>query len=207
MRASARAVAWARGSVAGAHPTHQRISGSGASSMVARPSPAHHASRCSGPIPHGLPVRSRPRYAVCRASGNAPCTRTWWRRTSRMSRIGSLPTGQISTHAPQAVHAHSASGESVASSRVCGDAPPAARRDPVASSTYRLLISSADGDRALPVTWAGQTSWQRLHMMQAYASTSCVRGRSSMRSAPHRASGAPSSRSGRERRSSGARAA
>ena len=34
-------------------------------------------------------------------------------------------------------------------------------------SSMRLLISSAAGESALPVAFAGHTSWQRLHWMQA----------------------------------------
>jgi len=45
-----------------------------------------------------------------------------------MSNIGSLPTGQMSTHAPQAVQAHTAGGVMAKSSNGRGDSPPAASR-------------------------------------------------------------------------------
>jgi hypothetical protein len=51
----------------------------------------------------------------------------WWRRICMMSNIGSLPTGQISTHAPQAVHAHTADSLMAKSIRVNSDSLPPAR--------------------------------------------------------------------------------
>jgi len=46
---------------------------------------------------------------------------------SSTSNIGSLPTGQISMQAPQAVQAHTADGEIAKSSNGAGDGSPAAR--------------------------------------------------------------------------------
>jgi hypothetical protein len=47
-----------------------------------------------------------------------------------MSRIGSLPTGQISMHAPQAVQAHTASGLMANSNKGVWLASPSAMRAP-----------------------------------------------------------------------------
>ena len=74
--------------------------------------------------------------------------------------MGSSPTGQISRQAPQVVQAHAASGLRAKVSR--GES-----LRPLVLSSMRLLISSAEGLSDLPVWVAGQTSWQRLHWMQA----------------------------------------
>ena len=52
-----------------------------------------------------------PLNAVSNCFGNLLSIMARLRRTSRMSRIGSLPTGQMSTHAPHDVQAHTASSE------------------------------------------------------------------------------------------------
>ena len=71
------------------------------------------------------------------------------------------------------------------SSSVAPDSCPAASADACWLMKKRLLISSVDGDSALPVACAGQTSWQRLHMMQAYASISWGQARCSILAAPY----------------------
>ena len=77
--------------------------------MVGTFSPSAHFIRSAAEIFHGLALRSMPRKAAWSCCGKAFSLSTSARRISRMSRIGSLPTGQISTQAPQAVHAHTAS--------------------------------------------------------------------------------------------------
>ena len=68
-----------------------------------------------------------------------------------MSNIGSLPTGQMSTHAPHAVHAHTADSL-IAYSSKGGVSPPAAIAAAPSLIAYRLLTSSAAGDSSFPVT-------------------------------------------------------
>jgi hypothetical protein len=132
-------------------------------------SPVHALVMIDAP---GILARSMPRNAVCNCAGNSPSIITWCRRMSMMSSIGSSCTGQTSMHAPQVVQAHAASGESANCSSGFGLAAPASKPGMlhvwlISFNSIRLLISSADGLSDLPVAVAGQTSWQRLHWMQA----------------------------------------
>ncbi len=69
-----------------------------------------------------------PLKAVCSSLGKLLSIKTWLRRMYMRSNIGSLPTGQTSTQAPQAVQAQSADSLVRHSSIVSGDAWPAASR-------------------------------------------------------------------------------
>ena len=104
-----------------------------------------------------------------------------------MSSICSFCTGHTSMQAPQVVQAHAASGDSAKLSSGRGLSAPASNPGRCFArwfSSIRLLISSAAGLKDFPVTAAGQTSWQRLHWMQAYASSSRGQPRSSSLFAP-----------------------
>ena len=79
--------------------------------MVGTLIPSAHFMRSACEIFHGFMLRSMPLSADSNCLGNALSIMERFLRMSRMSRIGSLPTGQMSTHAPQLVQAHTASSE------------------------------------------------------------------------------------------------
>ena len=149
----------------------------GFSSVVLTLRPSAQARRCSWLMPQGFCARSMPRKADWSCEGNSPSIMTWLRRMSMMSSICSFWVGQTSMQAPQVVQAQAASGERANLRSGLGLGVPFSKGAGVKAkglccaarslSSMRLLISSAAGERDLPVAVAGQTSWQRLHWMQA----------------------------------------
>ncbi len=72
-------------------------------------------------------------------------------------------------HAPQVVQAQAASGESAKESSGLGLGAPCSNAVPLRElvQLHALVDLERGGAEALPVAVAGQTSWQRLHWMQA----------------------------------------
>ena len=104
----------ARSSSAPAQPTQNRYSTSSASvpsaTGTSKSRPVHPVSRLAAPMPHGSPLFSRFFSIPAASTGNADSISTWCRRIPSMWSMCSMSTGHSCTHAPQLVHAHSASG-------------------------------------------------------------------------------------------------
>ena len=114
-------------------------------------------------------------------------------------------TGQISSQALHAVHAHSSSVLIRSNIQLAGtftSASPVPSGGEVGGLPVRAMISPvlstiSRGSRGLPVAWAGHTEVQRPHMVQASVSRSCFHEKSSTTEAPKVSSSvSPSTRLG-----------
>ena len=94
--------------------------------------------------------------------GSAPSESERYRRKSTIVSTMSMNAGHASTHAMQVVHAHSSSAAIVS--------PWMARPFPscINPRSFRMICF---GDSGVPARYAGQTSWQRPHIVHASKSS------------------------------------
>ena len=103
----------------------------------------------------------------------------------------SIDTGHSWTQAPQVTQSQTTSSVT-AFGTSAESSPPASAAGPSANSWSRMPMISSFGESALPVAYAGHTSWQRPHSVHDIASSICFHVRSATVPAPKRRSASSS---------------